>query len=95
MEEDYMGYPEMEEEDVYLGTYGQYKDFIESSVWKDLSKVLSAWLEGLKIDLEVETEYSRMLGLQGGIKGIKLLLALPQQILDDLATDLEQKEEDE
>jgi hypothetical protein len=76
-----------------LSTYSQISDFIQSTVWRDISNEIQVWIAQIHEQFEVAEEHKEFYKLQGSAEACRNFLALPQQILD--ALDLEKGIRDE
>jgi hypothetical protein len=78
-------------EEVQLrSTYVQFKDFLESNIWFDMSAQIRDWLTTIRNQLEV-CESDELGILQGGARRCRDFLNLPQSIVDAFEESFEMK----
>jgi hypothetical protein len=88
-----------EEEDVgevvIHSSIGQFKDFIESSVWADIKRELGVWLEDVRnISEDPKVEDKERLISVGRIDALKYFKGLPENMLESLIATIENPVED-
>jgi len=84
----------MSKEIVYRSTPKMFEDFIQSTIWQDMENELNAWIEDIRDSLESELEHEGMLRLQGNVEGIKKVLGLPKNVLDNIIEDINREKEE-
>jgi len=80
----------------YRSSLSEMEGFANSNIWKDIKEFLQISLEQFERELLVKDEPVRLYRLQGTISEIKVLLELPELIIEDMKELMqEEKEEDE
>ena len=81
----------------YLSSAKEVGDFIDSSIWRDMSSELNVWIKSLHEHLEdVEGVYGieGIKKLQGNIEALRNVKDMPQNILDNILDDTERRNKD-
>ena len=73
---------------------GQFRNFIEGNIWKDIQDELHHWIEDIRDQLE-DPEGKLFMEdikrLQGNIEAIRNVLNLPANLILNLEDELEEK----
>ena len=71
-----------------------FKDFLETTIWRDISSELKTWLEDIRDQLEsLETDDSKKFyRLQGNSEAVRNMLRLPEQVLNNILDDARREE---
>ncbi len=73
---------------VVNSSVGQFKDFLESSIWIDMKRELDVWLEGVRnISEDPEAEDKERLIAIGRIDALKYFQSLPRTMMEALIAD--------
>jgi hypothetical protein len=79
----------------YRSSSNSFQEFINSSIWKDMTYELNLWLEGIRDALESKDKTPDLITLkelQGGADIIRRVLLMPSIIRDNIIDDNERKE---
>ena len=80
----------------YISNEGAFRNFVESSVWKDMSYEINTRLEQIRDALESsggdETLESTE-RLRGAAKAFRQVLAMPEDIMQNVIADREREED--
>ena len=76
-------------EQYFLGSLAAHKDFIEGVLWQDYQREVNAWLEGVRDQLEIETDPGGARHLQGVAEACRKFLVLPHQVIEVLTLAME------
>jgi hypothetical protein len=76
----------------FHGSSAQYKDFMESFIWRDIENELRAWKKDIRDALEDpdrQFDARTLYSLQGSAEAVGRMLMLPQVIMETLKADVE------
>ena len=79
----------------YNSSSNSFQEFMNSSIWKDMSYELNLWLEGIRDALESKDKTPDLVTLkelQGGADILRRVLLMPSIIRDNIIDDNERKE---
>jgi hypothetical protein len=79
----------------YKSSANSFQEFIDSSIWKDMTYELNIWLEGIRDALESKEktpDLETLKELQGGADIIRRVLLMPSVLRDNIIEDNERKE---
>ena len=82
----------------YKSSPKMFEDFLESSIWKDMLYEMDLWLDDIRDSLENtvgEEAKDELLRLQGSARAIRLMKALPSNVLDNIVEDIERENKEE
>ena len=82
----------------YKSSPKTFEDFLESSIWKDMLFEMGLWLDDIRDSLENtvgEEAKDELLRLQGSARAIRLMKALPSNVLDNIVEDIERENKEE
>ena len=67
-----------------FSTARELRDFIISSVWRDLRNEVTQWLDDIRTQLEVESNVDIIRRLQGNAEAINKFLRLPEVLAESM-----------
>ena len=67
-----------------FSTARELRDFIISSVWRDLRNEITQWLDDIRTQLEVESNVDIIRRLQGNAEAINKFLRLPEVLAESM-----------
>jgi hypothetical protein len=79
----------------YISSATAFREFLEGSVWRDISHELEMWIEDIRSSLESKErtpDFETLKNLQGSAEAVRKFLLMPQIILDNIIEDNERKE---
>lgn len=83
------------DEVIIRSSLGQFREFLESTVWTDIQRELSIWLEGVRDGLEnIETDEKDLYRNQGRAEAVRYVLTLPETIKDSLEEQAQIKQDE-
>lgn len=77
----------MELSDRLYSTESDLRNFLASSVWRDMANEMNLWLSDIREQLETTAELEILRRLQGNAEAVRRFLDLPQTLLDNLDLD--------
>lgn len=77
----------MEQRDRIYSSETDFRNFLSSNLWRDLSNEMNAWLNDIREQLEITAEVDTIRRLQGNVEAVRRFLDLPQTLLDILEVD--------
>lgn len=86
--------PEIQEQNL-VSSYGQFKDFVESTLWHDMFRELMIWVEMVRNIQESSSDMAEMFRCQGRIEAIRFLQILPNNIVAAFEDERQAQEEKE
>ena len=82
----------------YKSSPKMFEDFLESSIWKDMLYEMDLWLDDIRDSLENtvgDEAKDELLRLQGSARAVRLMKALPSNVLDNIKEDRERENKEE
>lgn len=73
--------------DSFHSTHQSFEDFLTSTIWHDIKKELSAWIEDINSNLGTADEMMILYRCQGSKEACENLLRLPEQIMEYLTNE--------
>jgi hypothetical protein len=77
----------------FLSTPGAFRDFKNSTIWRDMSLELNDALKGVRDSLECAENWESVIRLQECADVLKRMLVMPDVILTDLELDEAERNE--
>lgn len=78
----------------FISSAYHLREFLNDSVWKDISAEIEAVIGNARTNLEVINNMTEIARFQGRIEALRYILMLPESILDHLES-LKREDEDE
>ena len=76
----------------YRSSEGMFREFLNSSIWKDMVYELEQWMKDIHEmleDADGEFDFGKLRKLQGNIETLRNVKDMPQNILDNIKDDVE------
>jgi hypothetical protein len=76
----------------YRSSEGMFKEFLKSSIWKDMVYELEQWMKDIHEmleDADGDLDFGKIKKLQGNIETLRNVKDMPQNILDNIRDDVE------
>jgi len=74
----------VEQRDRIYSSESDFRNFLASNIWRDLSNEMTAWMSDIREQLEITAEIDTIRRLQGNVEAVHRFLDLPQTLLDIL-----------
>ena len=82
----------------YRSSEGMFREFLKSSIWKDMSYELEQWINDIHEmleDADSNLDFGKLRKLQGNIETLRNVKDMPQNILDNIKDDVERTDRKE
>ena len=82
----------------YRSSEGMFREFLKSSIWKDIVYELDQWINDVHEmleDADGEFDFGKLRKLQGNIETLRNVKDMPQNILDNIKDDVERTDRKE
>ena len=76
----------------YRSSEGMFREFLNSSIWKDMVYELEQWMKDIHEmleDADGKFDFGKIKKLQGNIETLRNVKDMPQNILDNIRDDVE------
>jgi len=86
---------EVDRDSAITGTIQGFKDLKATREWKDITDALEGMLEQLHLAIMIEFDMDNVKRMQGKALMLAFLHDMPDELIDELKTDQQLREEDE